>query len=65
MKKHPLISILVAIVVLLLLAVLLVPLFVNANTFRALWRPTLGGSRAEGDPRQLELFSVFRQSGRR
>ncbi len=35
MKKHPLSSILVAVVVLLLLAVLLVPLFVNANTFRS------------------------------
>src|ERR1700735_2625251 len=34
MKKHPLIIILVAAVVLLLLAALLVPLFVNANTFR-------------------------------
>ena len=34
MKKHPLISILVAIVLLLLLAVLIVPLFINANTFR-------------------------------
>jgi AsmA protein len=34
-KKHPLISILVGVVVLLLLAVLLVPLFVNANTFRS------------------------------
>ena len=34
MKKHPLISILVAAVVLLLLVFLLVPLFVNANTFR-------------------------------
>ncbi len=37
MKKHPLMSILVAVVVLLLLAVLLIPLFINANTFR----PTL------------------------
>ena len=34
MKKRPLISILVAVVVLLLLAVLLIPLFINANTFR-------------------------------
>jgi AsmA protein len=34
LKKHPLISILVAIAILLLLAVLIVPLFINANTFR-------------------------------
>jgi AsmA protein len=34
LKKHPLISILAAIVVLLLLAVLIVPLFINVNTFR-------------------------------
>ena len=40
MKKHPLISILVAAVVLLLLAVLLVPLFVNANTFRPTLEPS-------------------------
>jgi AsmA protein len=34
LKKHPLISILAAIVVLLLLAVLIVPLFISVNTFR-------------------------------
>ena len=49
MKKHPLISILVAVVVLLLLAVLLVPLFINAKQPSApLWRrnsPTLSAAR--------------------
>lgn len=35
MRKHRLVSVLVAIAVLLLLAVLLMPLFVNANTFRS------------------------------
>jgi AsmA protein len=34
-KKHPLLSIVVAVVVLLLLAVIIVPLFINANTFRS------------------------------
>jgi AsmA protein len=34
-RKHPLASVLVGVVVLLLLAVLLVPLFINANTFRS------------------------------
>jgi AsmA protein len=34
-RKHPLISVLAAVVVLLLLAVLVVPLFINANTFRS------------------------------
>ncbi len=35
MKKHPLISILVGVAVLLLIAVLVIPLFINANTFRS------------------------------
>src|SRR6202162_5972400 len=59
MKKRPLISILVAIVVLLLLAVLLVPLFVNANTFR----PTLETQLSAALGRKVTLgnlsFSFF------
>jgi AsmA protein len=59
MKKHPLISILVAAVVLLLLAALLVPLFVNANTFR----PTLESQLSTALGRKVTLgnlsFSVF------
>ncbi len=59
MKKHPLISILVAAVVLLLLAVLLVPLLVNANTFR----PTLETQLSAALGRKVTLgnlsFSVF------
>jgi AsmA protein len=59
MKKHPLISILVAVVVLLLLAFLLVPLFVNANTFR----PTLETQLSAALGRKVTLgnlsFSFF------
>jgi len=59
MKKHPLISTLVAAVVLLLLAVLLVPLFVNANTFR----PTLETQLSAALGRKVTLgnlsFSFF------
>ena len=59
MKKHPLASILVAVVVLLLLAILLVPLFVNANTFR----PTLETQLSTALGRKVTLgklsFSVF------
>jgi AsmA protein len=59
MKKHPLISILVAAVVLLLLAFLLVPLFVNANTFR----PTLETQLSAALGRKVTLgnlsFSFF------
>ena len=59
MKKHPLISILVAVVVLLLLTVLLVPLFVNANTFRS----TLETQLSDALGRKVTLgnlsFSVF------
>jgi AsmA protein len=59
MKKHPLISILVAVVVLLLLAVLLLPLLVNANTFR----PTLETQLSSALGRKVTLgnlsFSVF------
>jgi AsmA protein len=50
-KKHPLISILVAIVVLLLVAVLLIPLFVNANTFR----PTLESQLSSALGRKVTL----------
>jgi AsmA protein len=59
MKKHPLISILVVAVVLLLLAALLVPLFVNANTFR----PTLESQLSTALGRKVNLgnlsFSLF------
>src|ERR1700678_1773086 len=59
MKKRPLISILVAVVVLLLLAVLLVPLFINANTFRG----TLESQLSDALGRKVTLgnlsFSVF------
>ena len=59
MKKHPLISIVVAVVVLLLLAVLLVPLFINANTFR----PTLESQLSDALGRKVTLgnlsFSLF------
>jgi AsmA protein len=59
MKKHPLVSILVAAVVLLLLVVVLVPLLVNANTFR----PTLETQLAAALGRKVTLgnlsFSVF------
>jgi AsmA protein len=59
MKKHPLVSILVAAAVLLLLVVVLVPLLVNANTFR----PTLETQLSSALGRQVMLgnlsFSVF------
>jgi AsmA protein len=59
LKKHPLISILVGVALLLLIAVLLVPLFINANTFRSTLETQL--SAALG--RKVTLgnlgFSVF------
>ena len=59
MKKRPLISVLVAVIVLLLLAVLLVPLFINANTFR----PRLETELSSALGRKVTLgnlsFSVF------
>jgi AsmA protein len=59
MKKHPLVSILVAAVVLLLLVVVLVPLLVNANTFR----PTLETQLSAALGRKVTLgnlsFSVL------
>ena len=54
MKKHPLISIIVAVVVLLLLAVLLVPLFINANTFR----PTLESQLSDALGRKVTLGNL-------
>jgi AsmA protein len=58
-KKHPLLSILVAVVVLLLLVALLVPLFINANTFR----PTLESQISDALGRKVTLgnlsFSLF------
>ena len=63
MKKHPLISVLVGVVVLLLLAVVLVPLFINANTFR----PTLETQLSSALGRKVTLgnlsFSIFSGSG--
>jgi AsmA protein len=53
-KKHPLISIIVAVVVLLLLAVLLVPLFINANTFR----PTLESQLSDALGRKVTLGNL-------
>jgi AsmA protein len=59
MKQHPLISILVAAVVLFLLVVLLLPLLVNANTFR----PTLEAQLSTALGRKVTLgklsFSVL------
>jgi AsmA protein len=59
MKKYPLVSILVAAVVLLLMVVVLVRLFVNANTFR----PTLETQLSSALGRKVTLgnlsFSVF------
>ena len=54
MKKHPLLSVLVGIVVLLLLAVLLVPLFVNANTFK----PTLEAQLTQALGRKVTLGNL-------
>src|ERR1700722_1958171 len=58
-KKHPLTSVLVAIAALLLVALLVVPLFVNANTFR----PTLETQLSAALGRKVTLgglsFSVF------
>jgi AsmA protein len=54
MKQHPLISILVAAVILLLLAALLVPLVVNANTFR----PTLETQLSAALGRKVTLGSL-------
>ncbi len=59
MKKHPLISILVAVVVLLLLAVLLVPLFVNANTFRSTLETQLSSALGRKVTLGNLSFSVF------
>jgi AsmA protein len=62
MKKHPLISIVVAVVILLLLAVLIIPLFVNVNTFR----PTLETQLTFALGRKVTLgnlsFSLLRGS---
>ena len=54
MKKHPLLSVLVGIVVLLLLAVLLVPLFINANTFK----PTLETQLTQALGRKVTLGNL-------
>jgi AsmA protein len=54
MKKHPLISIAVAVVVLLLLVALIIPLFVNANTFR----PTLEEQLSSALGRKVTLGNL-------
>ena len=64
MKKHPLMSILVAIAVLLLVALLVVPLFINANRFRprleAQLSAALGRKVTLG---KFELLCFFPQPG--
>src|SRR5271154_3658210 len=60
-KKHPLISILVAIAVLLLVAILVIPLFINANTFRSTLETQL--SAALGRKVTLGNFSFSLFSG--
>ncbi len=59
MKKHPVLSIVAAVAVLLLLAVIIVPLFINANTFR----PTLETQLSAALGRKVTLgnlsFSLF------
>jgi AsmA protein len=58
-RKHPLISILAGVVVLLLLAVLLVPLFINANTFRPTLEPQLSSALGRNVTLGNLSFSVF------
>ena len=59
MRKHPLISVLVGVVVLLLLAVLLVPLFINANTFRSTLETQLSSALGRKVTLGNLSFSVF------
>ncbi len=59
MKKRPLISILVAVVVLLLLAGLLAPLFINANTFRGTLETQLSSALGRKVTLGNLSFSVF------
>jgi AsmA protein len=58
-RKHPLISVLVGVVVLLLLAVLLVPLFINANTFRSTLEMQLSSALGRKVTLGNLSFSVF------
>jgi AsmA protein len=58
-RKRPLVSILVGIVVLLLLAVLLVPLFINANTFRSTLETQLSSALGRKVTLGNLSFSVF------
>jgi AsmA protein len=58
-KKHPLISILAGVVVLLLLAVLLVPLFVNVNTFRSTLETQLSSALGRKVTLGNLSFSIF------
>jgi AsmA protein len=58
-KKHPLISILVGVVILLLLAVLLVPLFVNVNTFRSTLETQLSSALGRKVTLGNLSFSIF------
>ncbi len=59
MRKHPLISVLVGVVVLLLLAALLVPLFINANTFRSTLETQLSSALGRKVTLGNLSFSVF------
>jgi AsmA protein len=58
-RKHPLVSVLVGVVVLLLLAVLLVPLFINANTFRSTLETQLSSALGRKVTLGNLSFSVF------
>lgn len=59
MRKHPLLSVLAGVVVLLLLAVLLVPLFINANTFRSTLETQLSSALGRKVTLGNLSFSVF------
>jgi AsmA protein len=59
LKKHPLISILVGVAVLLLIAVLVIPLFINVNTFRATLETQLSSALGRKVTLGNLSFSVF------
>jgi AsmA protein len=59
LKKYPLISILVGVAVLLLIAVLVIPLFINANTFRATLETQLSSALGRKVTLGNLSFSVF------
>jgi AsmA protein len=58
-RKHPLLSVLAGVVVLLLLAILLVPLFINANTFRSTLETQLSSALGRKVTLGNLSFSVF------